>query len=113
MNTHTLKRDTLGTTQLVRVRMVTARFGVDARMDVCHTHTLVKPLDGPKPYGIRVAIRPTDTFARLLGKDWQQHHWFATREERDRTLAEMASEHLYSRSGDKPTLIFEPVEQQA
>jgi hypothetical protein len=82
------------------------------RMDVCHTHNLAKPLDGPKPYGIRVAIRPTDTFARLLGKDWQRHHWFATREERDRALAEMASEHVYSRIGDKPTLVFEPVEQQ-
>ena len=29
-----------------------------------------------------------------------------------RALADMASEHLYSRRGDKPTLVFEAVEQQ-
>ena len=82
-------------------------------MDICHAHNLSKPLDVPKPYGIRVSIRSTDTFARLLGSTWQRHHWFASREERDRTLADMASEHLYSRRGDRPTLLFEAVEQQA
>jgi len=81
-------------------------------MDICHAHNLNKPLDVPKPFGIRVSIRPTDTFARLLGSNWQGHHWFASREERDRALADMASEHLYSRHGDRPTLLFEAVEQQ-
>jgi hypothetical protein len=81
-------------------------------MDICHTHNLTQPLDVPKPYGIRVSIRPSDTFARLIGSNWQRHHWYRSREERDAALAEMASEHVYSRSGDKPTLIFEPVEQQ-
>ena len=80
-------------------------------MDICHPHNLVKSLDVAKPYGIRVSIAPTDTFARLLGPAWQRHHWFATREERDDALADMASEHLYSRQGDKPTLIYEAVEQ--
>jgi hypothetical protein len=80
-------------------------------MDICHPHNLLKPLDVPKPYGIRVSIRSSDTFARLLGTSWQRMHWYATREERDRALAEMASEHLYSRIGDKPTLIYAPVEQ--
>jgi hypothetical protein len=81
-------------------------------MDICHAHNLNKPLDVPKPFGIRVSIRPTDTFARLLGSNWQRHHWFASREERDRALADMGSEHLYSRLGDRPTLLFEAVEQQ-
>jgi hypothetical protein len=80
-------------------------------MEICHEHNLLKPLGEPKPYGIRVRLAPGDVFARLLGLDWQRHHWFGTREERDRVLAEMASEHLYSRRGDRPTLIFEPVEQ--
>lgn len=80
-------------------------------MDICHPHNLLKPLDVPKPYGIRVSIRSSDTFARLLGTGWQRTHWYATREERDRALAEMASEHLYSRIGDKPTLVYEPIEQ--
>lgn len=80
-------------------------------MDICHPHNLSKPLDTPKPYGILVRIRATDTFARLLGNTWQHEHWFATRAERDRALADMASEHLYSRSGDKPTLVYEPIER--
>jgi len=82
-------------------------------MDICHAHNLNKPIDVPKPYGIRVRIRSNDTFARLLGTTWQRHHWYATRAERDLALADMASEHLYSRQGDKPTLLYEPVEQQS
>jgi hypothetical protein len=80
-------------------------------MEIVHEHNLLKPLDVPKPYGIRVSLPPRDTFTRLLGPGWQQHHWYATREERDRALAEMAREHLYSRRGDRPTVLFEPVEQ--
>jgi hypothetical protein len=80
-------------------------------MDICHPHNLLQPLDVPKPYGIRVSIRSSDTFARLLGTTWQRTHWYRTREERDRALTEMSSEHLYSRIGDKPTLVYEPIEQ--
>jgi hypothetical protein len=80
-------------------------------MDICHSHNLNKPLDVPKPYGVLVRIHPSDTFARLLGNDWHREHWFATREERDRALAEMSSEHLYSRAGDKPTLIYQPIDR--
>jgi hypothetical protein len=80
-------------------------------MNIVHAHNLNQPLDVPTPYGIRVSLRPTDTFARLLGTSWQRHHWYATRGERDRALADMAREHLYSREGDRPTVVFEPVEQ--
>jgi hypothetical protein len=82
-------------------------------MNICHAHNLNKPLDVAKPYGIRVSLKPGDTFARLLGMGWQQHHWFGSREERDRALADMASEHLYSRRGDRPTVVFEAVEAGA
>jgi len=81
-------------------------------MEICHSHNLSAPLDVPKPYGVRVSIRATDTFARVLGADWHREHWFATAAERDAALKDMASEHLYSRSGDKPTLIFEAVEHK-
>jgi hypothetical protein len=47
--------------------------------DACHPHNLNKPLDTPKPYGIRVSMRSSDTFARLLGNSWLRDHWFATR----------------------------------
>lgn len=82
-------------------------------MDICHPHNLNSPLDVPKPYGIRVSMRPTDTFARLLGNGWHREHWFVTREQRDVALKDMAGEHLYSRSGDKPTLVFEAIERKA
>jgi hypothetical protein len=80
-------------------------------MDICHAHNLNKPLDVAKPFGIRVTLKPGDTFTRLLGPGWQQHHWYRTRLERDRALADMASEHLYSRAGDRPSVVFEAVEQ--
>jgi len=82
-------------------------------MDICHQHNLSLPLDVQKPYGIRVSIRATDTFARLLGSDWRREHWYASREERDVAMADMAGEHLYSRQGDKPTLVYEAVERKA
>jgi hypothetical protein len=81
-------------------------------MEICHPHNLSAPLDVPKPYGVRVSMRPTDTFARLLGTGWHREHWYATAAERDAALKDMAGEHLYSRHGDKPTLIFEPVERK-
>jgi hypothetical protein len=81
-------------------------------MDICHPHNVNKPLDAPKPYGVRVSMRSNDTFARLLGTGWHREYWFATREERDAALDDMAGEHKYSRPGDKPTLKFEPVEQK-
>ena len=82
-------------------------------MDICHPHNLSKPLDAPKPYGIRVSMRSNDTFARLLGTGWHGEHWYATREERDAALADMAGEHQYSRRGDKPTLKLESIEQKS
>jgi hypothetical protein len=80
-------------------------------MDICHAHNLLEPLGVTKPFGIRVRMQSNDTFARLLGTDWQREYWYATGEERDHALREMAGEHLYSRVGDKPTLIYEPIEQ--
>lgn len=80
-------------------------------MDVCHEHNLNHKAPAATPFGIRVSLRRGDSFARLLGADWQMHHWYATADERDRALEDMASEHLYSRRGDRPTLLFERVEQ--
>jgi hypothetical protein len=82
-------------------------------MEICHPHNLTRPLDVPRPYGIRVKLRPSDTFTRLLGNNWEREHWYATRAERDKALADMASEHLYSRIGDRPTPLLEPIERKA
>jgi hypothetical protein len=80
-------------------------------MEICHAHNLIAPPAEAKNYGIRVSLRPGDSLARLLGSDWERLHWFATAHERDRAMRDMASEHLYSRRGDRPTLRFEAVDK--
>jgi hypothetical protein len=67
----------------------------------------------PRPYGIRVRLKPGDPFAKLLGSDWQKTHWYFTAAERDRVLADMSRRHEYSRIGDRPALVFEKVENLA
>ena len=67
----------------------------------------------PRPYGVRVRLRPEDPFAKLLGRDWQSTHWFFTAAERDRALEDMSRKHEYSRIGDQPALVFEKVEKLA
>jgi hypothetical protein len=67
----------------------------------------------PRPYGIRVRLRATDPFRKLLGGDWQKTHWYFTAAERDRVMEDMSRRHEYSRIGDGPTLVFEKVEKLA
>jgi hypothetical protein len=81
-------------------------------MEICHAHNLNVDPPATKRYGIRVSLPPGDTFTRLIGREWERFHWFATAGERDRALHEMASEHLYSRRGDRPTLRFEAIERR-
>ena len=79
-------------------------------MEICHPHNLNRQSSPEKPYGIRVRLPAGDTFGRLLGPDWEQFHWFASRAERDAALRDMAGQHLYSRQGDRPHLIHEAVQ---
>jgi len=78
-------------------------------MDVCHEHNLCRDPGARRHYGVRVRLTAADPLHNLLGGDFERTHWFATEVERDRALADMAGEHLYSRRGDRPTLRFEPV----
>jgi hypothetical protein len=80
-------------------------------MDICHAHNLNRNLKTRRRYGVHVRMTAADPLHRLLGGDLERTHWFPTAIERDRALADMASEHLYSRRGDRPTLLFEPVER--
>lgn len=80
-------------------------------MEICHAHNLNgEPVD-KRRFGVRVRLTAADPLHRVLGGDFERTHWFATPIERDRALADMASEHLYSRRGDRPTLRFEAVER--
>jgi hypothetical protein len=82
-------------------------------MTICHDHNLREPLPESRPYGIRVRLRGSDPFRNLLGDDWQQQHWFATRFARDRALEQMSGRYVYFRPGDRPSLEFERVDPQA
>jgi len=79
-------------------------------MAICHEHNLRQPLPEQRPFGIRVRLRRSDPFRKLLGDDWTKEHWFVTRGERDARLAEMSGRYVYFRPGDSPTLDFETVD---
>jgi hypothetical protein len=80
-------------------------------VDICHQHNLNRDLDGERRYGVRVRLTAADPLQRLLGGEFERTHWFATAKQRDRALADMAGEHVYSRRGDRPTLRFEPIDR--
>ncbi len=81
---------------------------------ICQPHNLRRPIaQGPKPYGVRVSLRPGDPFSKIMGAEWHRSHWYATAAERDAELAEMSRKHEYSRAGDKPALLFDKIENLA
>jgi hypothetical protein len=81
---------------------------------ICQPHNLRRPIaQGPKPYGVRVSLRPGDPFRKIMGADWQRSHWYPTAAERDAALADMSRKHEYSRIGDRPALLFEKIENLA
>jgi hypothetical protein len=71
------------------------------------------PIEKLRPYGIRVSLPVGDPFRKLLGPEWHRLHWYPTPAERDAALLEMGRRHQYSRGGDKPSLVFEKVENLA
>jgi hypothetical protein len=73
----------------------------------------VPPIEKLRPFGVRVSLPPGDPFRKLLGPEWHRVHWYASPEERDAALAEMSRRHQYSRTTDKPSLVFEKVEKLA
>lgn len=82
-------------------------------MAICHEHNLRAAPPAARPYGICVRLRPGDPFTGLVGPDWQKIHWYATAQERDAALTDMAGRHLYSREGDEPAVVFERIEPAA
>ena len=82
-------------------------------MNRCHPHNIHRAETDEKPFGIRVTLPAGDSFGTLIGTAWERVHWYATEHDRDVALDDMSSEHLYSRRGDRPTLIFEPIERRS
>ena len=80
-------------------------------MDICHAHNLNRDPNADRRFGVRVRLTAADPLQRLLGGEFERTHWFRTVAERNRALADMSGEHLYSRRGDRPSLLFEAVDR--
>jgi hypothetical protein len=78
---------------------------------ICHPHNLAHAASTQGRFGIRVNLRNTDPFRKLVGDNWQKEHWFATATERDNALTEMSGRYVYFRPGDKPALNFEKIDK--
>ena len=79
-------------------------------MAICHEHNLKAAPPEARPFGIQVRLKPGDPFAKLVGPDWRNAHWFASAAERDAVLADMQGQHPYSRRGDEPSIVLEKIE---
>jgi hypothetical protein len=62
-------------------------------------------------FGIRCTLPPDDPMAapHLLGPAWEAYRWYDSATERDAALEDFSREHLYSRRGDKPSVIYTPI----
>ena len=78
-------------------------------MPYCHQHNLVEPelAEAERKFGIRVSLPAGDTFARMLGDNWETLHWYRSEPERDDAFEKMAVRHGYYRKTDSPTQVLE------
>jgi hypothetical protein len=79
--------------------------------EISQSNNATRPAGAERRFGIRVSAPPQDPFTRLVGEDWHTLHWFETRAERDRAMQDMAARHRYSRIGDVPSIVLEPIER--
>ena len=59
-------------------------------------------------FGIRCSLPPDDPMSapHLLGPNWEAYRWYATEQQRDADYEEYSREHIYSRRGDRPSVIY-------
>lgn len=82
--------------------------------ELCHEHNLPPGFrQQDRPFGIRVSLPSDEPLRRVLGGDWHTEHWYTTEAERERALADMLAEHVYSRFGDRPRIACEKVGSEA
>ena len=64
--------------------------------------------DRQRRYGIRCTLPSDDPMSapHLLGPDWESFRWYDSEQERDEAIVEFSREHVYSRKGDKPSVIY-------
>ena len=90
---------------------ITAVAESEMQMEFCHLHNLVDPdkANAERKFGISVSLPPGDTFAKILGEDWERIHWYASEYDRDTAFDDMAERHGYSRTTDSPTQILNKI----
>jgi hypothetical protein len=61
-----------------------------------------------KHFGIRCSLSADDSMSapHLLGPDWEAYRWYDTEQQRDADYEEYSREHIYSRRGDRPSVIY-------
>ena len=66
-----------------------------------------------KRFGIRCSLPPDDPMSapHLLGPDWEAYLWYQTGHERDAAYEDFSREHIYSRRGDKPSVIYTKIQR--
>ncbi|HEV7164975.1 MAG TPA: hypothetical protein VGO35_06260 [Gammaproteobacteria bacterium] len=62
-------------------------------------------------FGIHCTLPPDDPMSapHLLGPDWEAYRWYDSEQERDLAIQDFSREHLYSRRGDRPSVIYTKV----
>ena len=82
-------------------------------MSYCHRHNLVRKdrAGAARQFGIRVRLPRGDTFARMLGDEWESTHWYMTVKERDLAFEQMALRHGYYRQTDTPSQVLEKIDR--
>jgi len=90
----------------------TWRANQEIDMKISNPHNLVTaPCEAQQRYGIRVSLPVADPLRRLLPEHWETVHWYEDAATRDRALEDMSVRHRYSRIGDAPSVVYEPVER--
>jgi len=71
---------------------------------------MTAPKNTQATFGIRISLPKDDPFTTLVDDNWHAIHWYPTQTARNTALEDMRKEHVYSRHGDSPALIFEAIE---
>ncbi len=81
-------------------------------MEICNDHNYIRRGPDPKgKFGIKISLPPGDSFAKIVGENWETFHWFCDSDSRNNAMAEMAKRHRYSRIGDNPRLVLQAIER--
>jgi hypothetical protein len=81
-------------------------------MEISNRHNLIRNQSEPeRRYGIKVRVAASDPFQGVLNVPLETYYWYADAAHRDEAIREKSARHVFSRLGDVPTVMYEPVER--